>query len=190
MGKAHQDLFKRVPVFGEVFTAVVGDRAYTEDDVVFNLLAATPRPNRSAEEFKSPSLVNVWDNALFYHDGRIHDLRGAGEYMAALRHPELTAGALEVPGEYLRIFQGVRRTRLGAGLAPCDRLWPMPPPLLPRPGKAKRTLRTPPVPLITSPTVGSSTRRRARSATSPSVTPAFRELRSKPENRTTFICVI
>jgi len=44
MGKAHQDLFKRVPVFGEVFSAVVGDRAYTPDDVVFRLLAATPRP--------------------------------------------------------------------------------------------------------------------------------------------------
>lgn len=104
MGKAHQDLFKRVPVFGEVFTAVVGDRAYTEDDVVFKLLAATPRPHRTAEEFKAPSLVNTWDNALFYHDGRFHDLRAAVEYMVALTNVSLTDDETAALVEYLRTF--------------------------------------------------------------------------------------
>jgi DNA-binding beta-propeller fold protein YncE len=72
MGKAHQDLFARVPVLGEIFVAVVGDRAFGPDDVVFTTLHAKPRPVRSAEEFKASSLVNVWDNALFFHDGRFH----------------------------------------------------------------------------------------------------------------------
>jgi DNA-binding beta-propeller fold protein YncE/mono/diheme cytochrome c family protein len=104
MGKAHQDLFKRVPVFGEVINAVVGDRAYTQDDVVFKLLAATPRPNRSAEEFKAPSLVNTWENALFYHDGRFNELRDAVEYMADISNLELSDGELDALVEYLRTF--------------------------------------------------------------------------------------
>jgi DNA-binding beta-propeller fold protein YncE len=104
MGKAHQDLFKRVPVFGEVFTAVVGDRAFTEDDVVFNLLKARPRPNRSAEEFKAPSLVNTWDNALFFHDGRFHELRQAVEYMVDVNQFALTDTEIDALTEYLRTF--------------------------------------------------------------------------------------
>ena len=104
MGKAHQDLFERVPVYGEIINAVVGDRAFTEDDVVFRVLAATPRPNRSAEEFKAPSLVNVWDNALFYHDGRFDELRDAVEYMAVIDNLALTDAETDALVEYLRTF--------------------------------------------------------------------------------------
>ena len=60
---------------------VIGDRAFTPNDFVFKSLHAKPRPSRSAEEFKAPSLVNVWDNALFFHDGRFHELRQAVNYM-------------------------------------------------------------------------------------------------------------
>ncbi|MBT5891570.1 MAG: c-type cytochrome [Chromatiales bacterium] len=104
MGKAHQDLFERVPVYGEIINAVVGDRAFTEDDVVFRVLAATPRPNRSAEEFKAPSLVNVWENALFYHDGRFDELRDAVEYMAVIDNLALTDAETDALVEYLRTF--------------------------------------------------------------------------------------
>ena len=105
MGKAHQDLFKRVPVFGEVFTAVSGDRAFTEDDVVFTLLKSKPRPNRSAEEFKAPSLVNVWDNALFFHDGRFHELRQAVQYMVDMKkNLDYDEPQVDALVEYLRTF--------------------------------------------------------------------------------------
>jgi DNA-binding beta-propeller fold protein YncE len=104
MGKAHQDLFKRVPVFGEVFAAVSGDRAFTEDDVVFTLLKSRPRPDRSAEEFKAPSLVNVWDNALFFHDGRFHELRQAVQYMSDANNLGLDGQQVSALVEYLRTF--------------------------------------------------------------------------------------
>jgi len=104
MGKAHQDLFKRVPVFGEVVTAVSGDRAFTEDDVVFTLLKSRPRPDRSAEEFKAPSLVNVWDNALFFHDGRFHELRQAVQYMSDANNLGLDDQQVSALVEYLKTF--------------------------------------------------------------------------------------
>jgi cytochrome c peroxidase len=91
-------------VYGEIINAVVGDRAFTEDDVVFRVLAATPRPNRSAEEFKAPSLVNVWENALFYHDGRFDELRDAVEYMAVIDNLALTDAETDALVEYLRTF--------------------------------------------------------------------------------------
>ena len=104
MGKAHQDLFARVPVLGEIFVTVVGDRAFGPDDVVFTTLHANPRPARSAEEFKASSLVNVWDNALFFHDGRFHELRQAVEYMSEVNDSGLDAQQISAVVEYLRTF--------------------------------------------------------------------------------------
>ena len=104
MGKAHQDLFARVPVLGEIFVSVVGDRAFGPDDVVFTTLHAKPRPVRSAEEFKALSLVNVWDNALFFHDGRFHELRQAVEYMSEVNDSGLDEQQISAVVEYLRTF--------------------------------------------------------------------------------------
>ena len=104
MGKAHQDLFARVPVLGEIFVTVVGDRAFGPDDVVFTKLHAKPRPVRSAEEFKAPSLVNVWDNALFFHDGRFHELRQAVAYMSEVNGYGLDEQQISAVVEYLRTF--------------------------------------------------------------------------------------
>ncbi len=104
MGKAHQDLFARIPVFGEVFTAVVGDRAFAADDVVFTSLKASPRPDRAAELFKAPSLVNVWDNALFFHDGRFHELRDAVTYMVEMEDLPLSEKDIDALVEYLTTF--------------------------------------------------------------------------------------
>jgi hypothetical protein len=104
MGKAHQDLFARVPVFGEIFVAVVGDRAFGPDDIVFTKLHARPRPVRSAEEFKAPSLVNTWDNALFFHDGRFHELRDAVQYMSEVNEAGFDEQQISAVVEYLRTF--------------------------------------------------------------------------------------
>ena len=104
MGKAHQDLFARVPVFGEIFVTVVGDRAFGPHDVVFTKLHAKPRPVRSAEEFKAPSLVNTWDNALFFHDGRFHELRQAVAYMSEVNGSDLDEQEISAVVEYLRTF--------------------------------------------------------------------------------------
>ena len=59
---------------------------------------------RSAEEFKALSLVNVWDNALFFHDGRFHELRQAVEYMSEVNDLGLDEQQISAVVEYLRTF--------------------------------------------------------------------------------------
>jgi DNA-binding beta-propeller fold protein YncE len=104
MGDAFLSLFGADPIQGPVFKAVVGDRAFTADDVVFNYLKATPRPERPAGKFKAASLVNVWDNALFFHNGQFHELRDAVAYMAEVNYLPLTDADIDAVIEYLRTF--------------------------------------------------------------------------------------
>ena len=102
MGEAFQKLFMMDPIRGPVLTAVVGDRAFKPDDIVFTSLKASPRPERSAGQFKPPSLVNVWDNVLFFHDARFTELRQAVRYMADENFIPLTDPEVDAIVEYLR----------------------------------------------------------------------------------------
>jgi cytochrome c peroxidase len=61
----------------QLYHALRGDRDLGPDDVVQQLLDFRPRPARKASEYKAPSLVGVWDNAVFFHDGRYDNLADA-----------------------------------------------------------------------------------------------------------------
>jgi DNA-binding beta-propeller fold protein YncE/cytochrome c peroxidase len=102
MGEAFQQLFSMDPVRGPVLAAVVGDRAFTADDIVFTSLKSAPRPERAAGKFEPPSLVNAWDNALYFHDARYTELRQAVRYMADENYIPLTDVEVDAVVEYLR----------------------------------------------------------------------------------------
>jgi cytochrome c peroxidase len=48
--------------------------------------------------------VNVWDNALFFHDGRFHELRQAVQYMTDLDGLDFDGQQVDALVEYLRTF--------------------------------------------------------------------------------------
>jgi hypothetical protein len=60
---------------------MTGDRALGPDDFTATTMHAEARPVRPRGELKAPSLVNVWDNVLFFHDGRLHRLEDAVAWM-------------------------------------------------------------------------------------------------------------
>ncbi|MBM4253955.1 MAG: c-type cytochrome [Deltaproteobacteria bacterium] len=68
------------PKSQEIAESLIGDRPLGGDDPVQKILDYRPRPVRSAGQFKAPSLVNAFDNAVFFHDASVGTL---GE---AIRH--------------------------------------------------------------------------------------------------------
>ena len=65
---------------GSLLTLLGGDRALGEGDLVERILKFDPRPTRPAGQFKAPSLVNVWDEALLLHNGRFTNLEDLIRY--------------------------------------------------------------------------------------------------------------
>jgi cytochrome c peroxidase len=57
-----------------LFRELRGDRDLGEGDWVQTVLDFRQRPSRARGQFKAPSLVNVWENAVFFHDGRFDSL--------------------------------------------------------------------------------------------------------------------
>ncbi|MGI9260795.1 MAG: hypothetical protein ACR2QR_02095 [Woeseiaceae bacterium] len=104
MGEAFQALFAADPVRGPILKGVIGDRAFTQDDVVFEYLQSSPRPERPVGRFQAPSLVNVWDNALFFHNGQFNDLHDVVDYMIEENYLLITEGEADALVEYLRTF--------------------------------------------------------------------------------------
>ena len=68
-------------LMGDILETIVGDRDLGPGDFVFEAMAAHQRPARPAGQLKAPSLVNVWDNVLFFHDGRFTRLEDAVGYI-------------------------------------------------------------------------------------------------------------
>jgi DNA-binding beta-propeller fold protein YncE len=66
----------------DLVRSIRGDRALGGDDSVQKILDFRPRPVRAKGAFKAPSLVNVWDNVLLFHDGRFTDLTDAVQYLS------------------------------------------------------------------------------------------------------------
>lgn len=58
-----------------------GDRDLGPDDPLQPLLDFEPRPARLAGQLKAPSLVGVWDQVVFFHDGRFDKLEDAVAYL-------------------------------------------------------------------------------------------------------------
>ena len=79
LGTFFESLFP--PLEAKLFKALRGDRDLGPGDFVQTTLDFRPRPARERSEFKAPSLVGVWDNAIFFHDGRYDSLDGAVQHL-------------------------------------------------------------------------------------------------------------
>jgi hypothetical protein len=82
--------------------ALHGDRALGPTDEVQRTFDFRPRPARARGAFKAPSLVNTWDNVLFFHDGRFTTLHQAVSYMNDSLGLDLSDGDLDAVVEYLK----------------------------------------------------------------------------------------
>ena len=80
LGAPFTNLFP--PQAKSILSDLRGDRALGTGDPVQQTLEFTARPDRPRGAFKAPSLVNVWDSPLFFHDGRVDTLDGAVRDMA------------------------------------------------------------------------------------------------------------
>ncbi|MCA2958796.1 MAG: beta-propeller fold lactonase family protein [Silvanigrellales bacterium] len=73
------------PVFEKLFPepeakllrSIRGDKDLGASDYTQQVLDYRPRPERKKGAFKSPSLVNVWDHAVFFHHGHVGTLSEA-----------------------------------------------------------------------------------------------------------------
>lgn len=72
VGPFFESLFP--PLEAQIFHELRGDRDLGPDDLVQQTFDFRSRPPRKAAQMKAPSLVNVWDNAVFFHDGRYDSL--------------------------------------------------------------------------------------------------------------------
>ena len=75
LGQPFANLFP--PEAKRVMNALRGDRDLGASDSVQQTLAFSPRPDRKRGSLKAPSLTNVWENAVFFHDAREDSLEGA-----------------------------------------------------------------------------------------------------------------
>lgn len=69
------------PLDAELLGLLRGDRDLGAGDRAQEILDFTPRPDRAAGMLKAPSLVNVWDQAVFFHDARFERLEDAVRYL-------------------------------------------------------------------------------------------------------------
>lgn len=79
-----------------------GDRDLGDSDPVQRYLDFRPRPNRSRGSFIATSLINVWDNTLFFHDGRFSDLSEVVDYFDSFLGLQLPQDDKTALIEYLR----------------------------------------------------------------------------------------
>ena len=100
VGPFFESLFP--PLEAQIFHELRGDRDLGPDDFVQQTFDFRPRPPRKAAEFKAPSLVNVWDSALFFHDGRYDDLGAAVDHLDDALSLGLSADDRRAVLEYLR----------------------------------------------------------------------------------------
>lgn len=69
------------PMTKQAFDLTRGDRQLGTGDPLQLQLNFRQRPDRARGQFKAPSLINTWDNVLFFHDGRFAELADAVSYM-------------------------------------------------------------------------------------------------------------
>jgi YVTN family beta-propeller protein len=100
LGPAYTKLFP--PAARKVLDALRGDRALGDGDAVQATLAFSPRPNRARGMFKTTPLVNVWENATFFHDGRFQSLPDAVADIARRTGTPLSNDELAAVVEYLK----------------------------------------------------------------------------------------
>ena len=100
LGPAYTKMF---PAAGAMlFAELRGDRALGDGDPVQALLGFRQRPNRARGQLKAPSLVNVWDRVLFFHDGHATSLDAAVRDIAARVGAQLGDGDVSALVAYLQ----------------------------------------------------------------------------------------
>lgn len=86
----------------EILAKLRGDRDLGAADPLQTTLDFRPRPDRKRGLVKAPSLVNVWDNVVFFHDGRFDKLEDAVRFMSALVPAGVSAEDQRAIVEYLK----------------------------------------------------------------------------------------
>ena len=61
----------------EIAEALIGDRALGGQDPIQAILDYRPRPVREIGQLKAPALTNAFDNAVYFHDGSVDNLKAA-----------------------------------------------------------------------------------------------------------------
>lgn len=85
-----------------VLTLLRGDRELGPKDPIQQTLDFYGRPERARGAFKSPSLVNVWQNGLFFHDGRTDSLEEAVKDISGRTGTALSGDDLKAVVEYVK----------------------------------------------------------------------------------------
>jgi cytochrome c peroxidase len=90
------------PPSDSLYEQLRGDRALGPGDEVEKTVGFRGRPARAKGEFKAPTLVNVWDNTIFFHDGRVDTLEAAVDDISARVAPDLSAQDKRAVVEFLK----------------------------------------------------------------------------------------
>jgi len=90
------------PAQGEFLKLVRGDRDLGAGDPLQTMLDFEQRPDRLAGQFKAPSLVGVWDQVVFFHDGRFDNLEDVVGYLNKQLEMNMTADDQKAVVEYLK----------------------------------------------------------------------------------------
>ncbi len=90
------------PPASTLYELIRGDRALGDADPVQMTLGFRARPNRSANRFRPPSLVNVWDYSVFFHSGAEPTLRGAVVFLNSQLSLALSDPQIDDLVEYLK----------------------------------------------------------------------------------------
>ncbi len=75
LGVPFTNLFAPTPK--EILSDLRGDRELGPNDPVQQALGFASRPERARGALKAPALVDVWDDAVLFHDGRVDSLTDA-----------------------------------------------------------------------------------------------------------------
>ena len=86
----------------EIAEALVGDRPLGPGDPIQKILDFRQRPVRAMGEFKAPSLVNAFDNPVFFHDASVDNLRDAIARISSLLKLGLTDEQLSALEAYVK----------------------------------------------------------------------------------------
>lgn len=90
------------PATKTVFDLTRGDRKLGTGDPLQMTLSFRQRPDRARGQVKAPSLVGVWDNSLFFHDGRFDKIEDAVAYLNTRLSLGLSADDQKAVIEYLK----------------------------------------------------------------------------------------
>lgn len=111
VGTMTQNAFVAIPTFftsrlpppaSMLYELIRGDRVLGDKDPVQMTLGFRPRPNRAANQFRPPALVNVWDYSVFFHSGSEPTLRGSIVHLNRQLALGLTEAQIDDVVEYLK----------------------------------------------------------------------------------------